>query len=131
LNRTDSCSFLTANEQLPGEKLFSGFLLPTPERFAEAFGEGQSGSFQDLRAMSMTKNERIRAAIPHQGTRILSSHARFFLPWGNRLSKQNPRERTGNWRIRHGIARAIENLRGMRLSLVPRPDPRERLLQKL
>jgi hypothetical protein len=118
-----------ANEQLPGDEIVSGFLLPTPRRSAEASRDGQPSKFQDLRAMSMTKNERIRAAIPHQGERTLSSHARFFLPRGNKMLKLSRRESTGIRRIRHGFARAFEDLRGMRLSLVPRPDSRERVLQ--
>src|ERR1035437_6554634 len=112
-------------------KILSGFLIPASNRSVEASGVGQPRKFRDLRAMSMTKNERIRAAIPHQGTRTLSSYARFFLPRGDKMLKQSRRERTGIWRFRHGIARAIENLRGVRLSLVPRPDPRECVLQRL
>jgi hypothetical protein len=51
----------------------SGFLFHTPKRPAEASRDGQPPKFQNLRAMSMTKNERIPEAIPHQGTRTLNS----------------------------------------------------------
>ena len=37
-------------------------LIPAPRRPAEASGAGQTREFRDLRAMSMTKNERRRAA---------------------------------------------------------------------
>jgi hypothetical protein len=118
-----------ANEQLSGNHFYSGFLFHTPKRFAEASRDGQPPKFQNLRAMSMTKNERIPAAIPHQGARTLSSCIRYFLTRGNKTLKQGRREKTRTWRIGHGIARAFENLRRVRLSLVPRPDTRERVLQ--
>src|ERR1035438_2746660 len=107
----------------------SGFLFHTPKRLAKASRDGQPPKFQNLRAMSMTKNERIPEAIPHQGTRTLNSHTRFFPTRGYETLKQVRREQTRTWRISHGFARALENLRGVRLSLVPRPDPRECLLQ--
>jgi hypothetical protein len=114
---------------LSGNHFYSGFLFHTPKRFAEASRDGQPPKFQNLRAMSMTKNERIPAAIPHQGARTLSSCIRYFLTRGYKTLKQGRREKTRTWRFRHGIARAFENLRGVRLSLVPCPDTRERLLQ--
>jgi hypothetical protein len=107
----------------------SGFLFHTPNRPAEASRDGQPPKFQNLRAMSMTNNERIPEAIPHQGTRTLKSFTRFFLTRGNKTLKQVRREKTRTWRIGHGFARAFENLRRVRLSLVPRPNPRECLLQ--
>jgi hypothetical protein len=77
--------------------------------------------FQNLRAMSMTKNERRQAAIPHQDTRNLSSPAWFSSPRRKTVSKRNRRVMSEIRRFSHGIARAIESLRGVRLSLVPRP----------
>jgi hypothetical protein len=47
-------------------------------------------NFQDLRTMSMTKNERTSAAIPHQGIRILNRSVRFSLPRGNDVKKKKP-----------------------------------------
>ena len=79
--------------------------------------------------MSMTKNERNPEAIPHQDTRNLSSRTRFFLPRGNKVQTQARREKTRTRRFRHGFARAFEDLRGVRLSLVSRPDPGECVLQ--
>jgi hypothetical protein len=84
--------------------------------------------FQDLRAMSMTNNERTRSAIPHQSIRILSCPCRFFSPWRQKNNRPARREKKTIRRIRHGVARAIEDLRRMRLSLVPHPDSGNRLL---
>src|SRR5271157_1916251 len=78
--------------------------------------------------MSMTKNEGTQAAIPHQDTRNLSCRAWFSSPRGKTMKKQSRREKTRTRRFSHGIARAIESLRGLRLSLVPRPDPGECVL---
>src|SRR5271157_3584687 len=107
----------------------SGFLLPAPKRSAEASRVGQPLKFQNLRAKSMTRNERIRAAVPHQGARTLRSRTRYFLTRGNKTLIQGRREKTRTWRFRHGFARAVENLRRVRVSLVSRPDPGERVLQ--
>jgi len=49
--------------------------------------------------MKIKKNERMRAAIPHQGKRTLSCQSRFFLPRGNKMSKQIRREVTENTEI--------------------------------
>lgn len=87
--------------------------------------------FQILRADIMTKNERSQAAIPHQGMRILSCVAWFFSPRGTAVTKNNRRERTKLRRNVHGIARAIENLRRVRLPLVSRPDSCKCLLSGL
>ena len=78
--------------------------------------------FQDLRAMSMTDNKRKRVAIPHQSNRILSCPADSLTPrWHIDLAEdyweKKPKRRNG-----HGIARAIENLRGVRKPLVPCPN---------
>jgi len=75
----------------------------------EAFGPCQPGKFQDLRAMSMTKNKRSQAAIPHQDMRNLSCPAWFSLPRGA-FNNKNRRDLARIRRISHGIARAIENL---------------------
>ena len=100
-------------------------------RSAEASGAGQSRSFQDLRAMSMTKDERTWVAIPHKGKRDLSCRTRFSSPRGTAVHRIGRRAKTRTRRNRHGFARAIEDLRGVRLSLVPCPDPRECLLQRV
>ena len=79
--------------------------------------------------MSMTKNERAQAAIPHQDMRNLNCHARFSSPRG--AANKTRRELAGVRRTSHGIMRAFESLRGVQLSLVPRPDRRERLLPQV
>jgi hypothetical protein len=94
----------------------------------EAPGGKPGREFQDLRAMSMTKNERAKAAIPHQDMRNLSCPAWFSSPRGTTDTKKVRREKMRPRRNSHGIARAIENLRGVRLSLVPCPDSRKCLL---
>jgi len=60
--------------------------------------------------MSMTKNERRQTAIFHQDTRILSSRFWFSLPRHAVLIKRRRRKQLTLWRIRHGIARSIEDL---------------------
>ena len=75
-------------------------------------------NFQDLRAIDMTTHEGAQAAIPHQGHRNLSGRAWFSSPRGKATTKTLRRAKKRSWRIRHGTARAIEGLRGVRLSLV-------------
>ena len=60
--------------------------------------------------MSMTKNERTRPAIPHQGIRILSCGVRFSLPRGMDVKNKSRREIEYLRRSSHGIARAIEGV---------------------
>ena len=90
-------------------------------------GTTRARKFQDLRVTNMTKNERAPAAIPHQDMRNLRSPAWLSVPRGAQ-NNRGRRELLQTRRNRHGFARAIENLRGVRLSLVPRPDSRECLL---
>lgn len=97
-------------------------IFPARRRSAEAPTADSSRKFQDLRAMSMTRNERTQVAILHQNIRILSSRSLFSSPRRNALIRLSRRERTISRRVRHGIARSIENLRELRLSLVPRPN---------
>ena len=117
------------NEQLP--EGFGPIRLShtAHRRSAEAPRSGRSSEFRDLRAMSMTKNEGAQAAIPHQGIRNLSCRAWFSSPRGTTMTNKNRREKTRTRRFSHGIARTVEGLRGMRLSLVSRPNPRECVLQ--
>jgi hypothetical protein len=46
-------------------------------------------------------------------------------------TKLNTREKAILWGIVYGSVRTTKNLRGMRLSLVPRPDTRGSILQSL
>ena len=80
--------------------------------------------------MSMTKNERAQAAVAHQGKRNLSCRAWSSSPRGA-ANRKIRRELARIRRISHGVARAFENLRRVRLSLVPGPDSRERLLSQM
>ena len=104
-------------------------------KVAFPFAELESGprrpmpKFQNLRAMGMTVNKRTRAAIPHQDTRILSCNALFSLPRESTTSLRIRQEMKTRGKSRHGIARALENLRGVRLSLVSHPSPGKCLLR--
>ena len=71
--------------------------------------------FQDLRAINMTTHERAQAAIPHQGYKNLSCRAWFSSPRGNTTINRVRRAKNRIRRNRHGTARAIENLRGVRI----------------
>ena len=88
----------------------------------------QYGIFQDLRTMGPMSNKRAKTVIPQQDRRILSCLAWLSIPREITEITHNQRERTQLWRQSHGSARAIENLRGVRLSLVSHPDSRECLL---
>ena len=148
LNPVMVCGNLLRNVSLPIQRngrcsaLFGPSMNKTPElrtvaayphaasgRYAETSGADQTGEFQNLRAMSMTTNERSRPAIPHQGARNLSSRAWISLPRGRTATNESRRELAGRRRTRHGIARAIEGLRGVRLPLVPDPGSRQRVLR--
>ncbi len=139
-------SLSAVNEQRRGRKVLSIASHPGPKALCRGVQGRPLRKFRDLRAMSMTKNERRRAArtvfqetcsrlqlagwlrlgvaaigktlLPHQDTRNLSSRARFSPPRGTTTVKQIRREMTRTGRLGHGIARAIESLRGLRLSLV-------------
>ena len=85
--------------------------------------------FLDLRAVSMTINERIRVASLHQNDRNLSRSARSSAPHRTKSKIKICWEKAGIRRSSHGIARVLEDLRRVRLSLVPCPEPGERVLQ--
>ena len=80
--------------------------------------------------MIMTKNTRAQATIPYRDTRNLSCLA-WTSPHRGAINNKNRQQLARVLRISHGIARAIENLRELRLSLVPCPDPRERVLAEV
>jgi len=95
-------------------------------------GRSNAGRFQNLCSIDMRKNERRQAAIPHQDMRILGSLAWFSLPRHSTTIQQKRRVSGLLRRIRHGNVRAIESLRGLRLSLVPHTGPTgECLLQAM
>ena len=102
----------------------------TLKRSAEALGKASERIFQNLRARSMTNDKGAQAAIPHQDKRNLSCRAWFSLP-RDVFYRYSRRDFGELRRLSHGIARAIESMRRVRLSLVSCPDPRERLLPRL
>jgi hypothetical protein len=124
-NRVPSCSSSSGR----GSRRH-GFPCFCPRALFKKRRAGQSGIFQDLRAMSMTKDERAQAAIHHQDTRNLSCRVRLSSPRGA-AHRRHRREQAEIRRIRHGIARAIEDLRGLRLPLVSCPVSGRCLLPSL
>jgi len=115
---------------MAGEIFRSNRIFALPRRSARKDAEDKPvKEFQDLRAVVMTKNKRAQAAIPHQDRRNLSCLAWFSSPRGTTGTKKVRREMKQVWRISHGNARAIESLRGLRLSLVPDSNSRECVLQ--
>jgi hypothetical protein len=111
----------SGNEQLPEGPSISGDLIP-PQSAQQRRPGRPVREIPGSARYEHDKNERIRAAIPHQGARNLSCRCLVLFTPRNKKSKQNRRETTRIRRNSHGIARAIENLRGVRLSLVPCPD---------
>ena len=83
-------------------------------------------NFHDLRDDSMTLYEGIRRNLPHRDTRIPNRSALFLSPRHKQKNNQKSRDLLG--RTSHGVARATESLRELRLSLVPRFEPRKCLL---
>jgi hypothetical protein len=88
-------------------------------------------TLQNLRAISMNPNEENGTAILHQGIRTLSRRARSLQLFRScRLARAA--NATGEiWKGSHGSVRASQSLRRMRLSLVPRADPDNGLLQTM
>ena len=119
----------SANEQETGAEKGDPAVPSVSRRCsAEAFRAAQSRKFQILRAKVMTKRAGTRKAIPHQDGRIPSRLLLFHSPRGTTRSTKTQRDAAGLRRKSHGIARSIEGLRGLRLSLVPRPNSRNCLL---
>jgi hypothetical protein len=67
----------------------------------------------------MTITARVQAASTYQGIRTLSAAAWLLSPRLIKTKQLNQREKAIIWGIGHGIVRAIKNLRGLRMSLVP------------
>lgn len=68
-------------------------------------------------------------AIPHQGNRTLSSHGPSSPTCRQAFIKGERQAEVPIRRLSDGFARAIENLRGVRLSLVQGTDAGECVLQ--
>jgi hypothetical protein len=88
LKRGEFLPVLSAYEQIPDGDLSgkgSNSILSAPQ---EAPRKGRCEKFQSLRAMSMTKNERRQATIPHQDTRNLNSPAWFSSPRRKQYQKE-------------------------------------------
>ncbi len=87
--------------------------------------------FHDLRTMVLTLNPGTGEAFPTTGQQNPELPALvLYIP---RKNEREPRPRAGKdpRRISHGSARARKNLRGVRMSVVPRPYTGECLLQEM
>ena len=83
--------------------------------------------FHDLRDSSITKNEGNWLNFLHRDRRSPNRSANSLYPGTTRIKTKS----AGNYclgRTSHGVARATESMRGLRLSLVPCPEPRNGLL---
>lgn len=92
--------------------------LSTPSRFRKC-------------CIQMTYNETRQKAIPHQDNRSLSGPAGSCRRGRPAINKKQWRHATLSRRFRHGIVRAIEGLRGVRLPLVPGPGTQQCVLQEM
>lgn len=110
-------------------------VIPVPtQRLLSPLGKLPAGkpeqSFHDLRAVVMTLQRGTREAFPSSGQQNPELPALvLYIP--RKKERERPRATKDPRRASHGSARARKNLRGVRMSLVPRPYPGERLLQKV
>jgi hypothetical protein len=80
--------------------------------------------------ITMIATPRAQLATAHQGSRTLSATAWLLSPRQTENKKLKRRKKAFIWgRIHHGNARAIKNMRRVRLSLVPHGKSGDRLLQ--
>jgi hypothetical protein len=79
----------------------------------------------------MTFKVRALVAIVNGGNRTAGAAARLLSPRLTDDKKLNEREKAIFGEIGHGSVRAIEDLRGMRVSLVPCPDSGDCVLLSL
>jgi hypothetical protein len=101
-------------------------IFPGPRRPGRGVYGRLHEEFHDLRDDSMTLNEGIRRNLLHRDTRIPNRSALFLSPRHKQKKNQKSRDFLG--RTSHGVARATESLRELRVSLVPRFEPRKCLL---
>lgn len=106
-------------------------VIPIPARGPlTAAGEPEQ-SLHDLRAVVMTLQPGTRKAIPLSGQQNPELPALVLYIRGSMSESRVRVQHKTQRRNSHGSARARKNLRGVRMSLVPRPYPAERLLQKV
>lgn len=110
-------------------------VIPVPaQRRMSPLGKLPAGkpeqSFHDLRAIVMTLQRGTWKAFPSSGQQNPELPALvLYIP--RKKERERPRATKDPRRDSHGSARARKNLRGVRMSLVPRPYSGERLLQKV
>jgi hypothetical protein len=100
-----------------------------PGALSQGVQGGPMEKLHDLRANVVTKNKRTQAASPDRDRKDLSCLAWFSLPRGTATTTRVRREKKELRRKRHGSARAIEDLRGLRKPFLP--HGREYLLSML
>ena len=120
----------SADEHLPVQLLVCRRSCSQPRSALRRLREAnQSGDSTICAQTVMTDNKRAQVAIPHQNGRNLSCLAWFSSPRRVTCNTNLRRETKQRRRISHGSARAIKNMRRVRLPLVSGPDRRKRLLQ--
>jgi hypothetical protein len=77
----------------------------------------------------MTKVSRAKLAIAYQGGRTLHATAWLLSLRQTENKRLIRRKKAFAWGMRYGIARIFEDLRRVRMSLVPRLESTNRLLQ--
>jgi len=87
------------------------------------------GTTRAGRGKEMTKDLGGKAATYHRDRRSPSRLRLRSKPRRMRQGSCGRREKALLWKGHHGVARAIEDLRGVRLLVVPRPDKRGGVLQ--
>ncbi len=129
--RDESLSFSIANEHPPGTSVFAGGLFSSHLRrkasFRRVCGDPER-KFQDLRAMSMTKKRESEGGNPPSGRKNPELLCLVLSTPREKRCKEFRRDKMRIRRISHGNARATENLRRVRMSLVPCPGSRHCLL---
>jgi hypothetical protein len=82
-------------------------------------------------SISITKVSRVLLAGSYQGSRTLNAVSGLLLLRQTEKQKLNRRKKAFAWGMRYGIARAIENLRRVRMPLVQSRSSRDGLLQSM
>jgi hypothetical protein len=125
----EGCSYLARWRLSPSAKHGGMPLLANPRRHFGNMPQANPSSYSRFCAFNMmTITARAQTANAHRGTRTPSAAGWLLSPRLTEIRKLNEREKATIWGISHGIVRAIENLRGLRMPLVSRPGAGDCLL---